>query len=128
MSYFSGASHQRGHGLGGLFGKLFRTAVPIFRNTVMPVLKKAGKEVAKEALTTGVGVATDLLDGESLSSSVQQRLPTAANRMARKGARELQIMLDGGVPKKRRKIASSRRGYNMARRARKTIKGADIFG
>ena len=129
MPYFSGAGHQTGHGLGGLFGKLFRSAIPVFRNTVAPLLKKAGKEVAKEALTTGVGVATDLLDGQTFSSSVQHRLPTAANRMATKGANQLHHMLTGNFsPKRKRKrVSSGRRRNETLKRARKTIKGNDIF-
>ena len=93
MTYFSGPTYQRGHGLGGLFGRLFRAAVPIFRGTVAPALKKVGKKVAKEALTTGVGMATDLLDGQSIEESLQNRLPSAANRMAIQGAKHLQRVL-----------------------------------
>ena len=126
-SFFAGPTYQRGHGLGGLFGRMFRAAVPLFRTTVAPVLKKAGRELAKEALHTGVGVGTDLLDGKSLGDSVKGRLNTAANRMATKGARSLQGMLTGpyGAPRKR---GRSVRRVNAAKRARKTIKGNDIFG
>ena len=57
--------YQRGHGLGGLFGSLFRAAVPVFKGTVAPMLKRGAKAVAREALSTGVGVAGDMLDGHS---------------------------------------------------------------
>ena len=128
MAYFSGPGHQRGHGLGGLFGKLFRAAVPIFRNTVSPVLKKAGKAVAKQALSTGVGVASDLLDGQTIGHSLNQRLPTAANEMAFKGATHLQQMLaNRNPPPSKRRKHSKQSKKRVARKVRKTIKGHDIF-
>lgn len=116
--YFAGPSYQRGHGLGGLFGRLFRAAVPIFRHSVAPVLKKAGKELAKEALTTGVGVANDMLAGENFKDSARARLNTAANRMTKRGVKALEKMMDPPKPKRR----------PAARRGRKSIKGGDILG
>ena len=128
MDYFSGPGYQRGHGLGGLFGRLFRAAVPIFRNTVAPVMKKAGKEVAKEALSTGVGVAKDMLEGEDFSTSAKARLNTAANRMAKRGVRALEHMIDEPPRKQRRVNRSGRGSLSKAKRARKNIKGGDIWG
>ena len=132
MSYFGGPTYQRGHGLGGLFGRLFRAAVPIFRGTVAPALKKVGKKVAKEALTTGVGMASDLLDGQSIEQSLHNRLPSAANRMAVQGAKHLQRVITNSMTSQRRAkpanghTKTSRR-RRTAKRRRKTIKGQDIF-
>lgn len=123
-AYFQGPLYQRGHGLGGLFGRIFRAAVPVFRNTVAPMMKRAGKEVAKEALTTGVRVAGDMLEGESVGESLQRRLPTAANRMATKGVRSLEKMLSAQRPVRKRK---SGHRVSLAKRARKSIKGSDLF-
>jgi hypothetical protein len=115
--YFKGATHQRGHGLGGLFAKLFRAAVPVFKNTVSPMLKKGAKAVAREALKTGVGVASDLLDGGSLQQSVGRRGQGAARRLMKKGASRMEAML--AEPSRRRGPAAKRR---------KTIKGRkDIY-
>ena len=108
--YFKGTVYQRGHGLGGLFGKLFRAAVPVFRNTVAPVLKKGAKAVAREALTTGVGVANDMLDGGSAMESISRRLPEARRRLVQKGVRGVKRMID--KPRKK---------------GRKSIRGRDIY-
>jgi hypothetical protein len=115
--YFKGPSYQRGHGLGGLFGKLFRTAIPVFRNTVSPILKRGAKAVAREALNTGVGVASDLLDGGSLQDSVERRGQIAAQRLMQKGAAKMNAMLNQPT-----------RRSTPARKRRKTIKGRrDIY-
>jgi hypothetical protein len=112
--YFKGPAHQRGHGLGGIFGRLFRAAVPVFKNTVSPLLKRGAKAVAKEALRTGVGVATDLLDGGSARQSVEKRGNLAARRLMRKGAAKMDAMLSEparyrGPPRKRRKTIKGKR-------------------
>lgn len=115
--YFKGPAHQRGHGLGGLFGKLFRAAVPVFRNTVSPMLKRGAKAVAREALNTGVGVASDMLDGGSLQESFERRGHTATKRLMQKGAAKMNAML-----------GQSHQRTGPARKRRKTIKGRrDIY-
>ena len=125
LQYFSGPGHQRGHGLGGLFGRLFRAAVPLLKNTVAPMMKKAGKAVAKEALTTGVGLATDLLDGEPFGDSVRGRLNTAANRMTTRGVNALEKMVSTPGPTRRRRAVRRRGG--LGKRGRKSIKGSDLY-
>ena len=133
MQYFSGLGHQRGHGLGGLFGRLFRAAIPVFRTTGAPALKKAGKEVAKEPLTTGVGLASDMLEGESFGNAARSRLNTAANRMADRGVKALERMVasPGRHPPanlRRRRPTCKRPTGALAKRSRKSIKGTDVFG
>lgn len=115
---FAGPAYQRGHGLGGLFGRLFRAAVPVFKQTVASALKNAGKAAAKEALLTGVQVANDLMDGQSLGSSLENRVPKATNRLAQKSARKLRSILEDRQP---------RRPMRKSKKKSKTIKGRDIF-
>ena len=115
-NFFSGAPYQRGHGLGGIFGRLFRAAVPVF--------KSAGKSLAREALSTGVGVAGDLLDGGNIKGSLESRLPAAGKRLAVKGVRKLNTMLNSHPPKSRKRKRSL--SHKTGKR-RKNIKGSDIF-
>ena len=112
--YFKGPIHQRGHGLGGIFARLFRAAVPVFKNTVSPLLKRGAKAVAREALKTGVGVATDVLDGGSAQQSFEKRGNLAARRLMHKGARKMEAMRavparKTGPPRKRRKTIKGKR-------------------
>jgi hypothetical protein len=45
---FAGRRYQRGHGLGSIFGGLFKAA--------MPLLKKGAKTLEREALKTGLNI------------------------------------------------------------------------
>ena len=53
---FTGPRNQRGYGLGGILGGLFRSA--------MPLLKQGAKTLGREAIRTGVGIAQDALEGK----------------------------------------------------------------
>jgi hypothetical protein len=48
---YVGTRFQRGHGLGSIFGGLFKAAVPL--------LKKGAKTLGREALKTGLNIAKD---------------------------------------------------------------------
>ena len=133
QDFFQGPLTQRGHGLAGLFGKIFRAAVPVFKGSVQPMLKKGAKAVAKQALTTGMNVANDMLSGESGSKSIGRRLPMAARKLSHKGVRALHGMISNNVPHQRkgvRRVRKTGRGRRRGRKFRKrtkTIKGRDIF-
>ena len=66
----------------------------MFKNTVAPVLKRGAKTLAKEALSTGLGVASDMLEGGSGRESLERRGKVAARRLGRRGVKKLQGMLD----------------------------------
>ena len=67
--HYSGSVMQRGYGIGGLFRGL--------ASTLIPLLPKVGKFVAKTAL----GVASDKLAGVPLSKSVKKRATTARKKL-----------------------------------------------
>ncbi|ELT89958.1 hypothetical protein CAPTEDRAFT_198373 [Capitella teleta] len=52
LDVYGGVSSQKGHGLGSIFGGLFRGA--------MPILKNVGKAVGKQILNSGLAVANDV--------------------------------------------------------------------
>jgi hypothetical protein len=52
---FAGGSH-RGRGLGSILGGLTRT--------VMPLLKRGGKEILKQGLSSGLRLAQDVMTGK----------------------------------------------------------------
>ena len=80
----------------------------MFKNTVAPMLKRGAKAAAKEALKTGVGVASDMLEGRSVHESIHTRLPAAGKRLARRGIKRMNKMIDA-PPQKRRKTIKGRR-------------------
>lgn len=63
LPVFVGARVQRGHGLGSLFGGLIRSA--------MPLIKRGALALGKGALKTGLGVAGDVLSGQSIKESAE---------------------------------------------------------
>ena len=63
LPVFFGAKLQRSHGLGNLFGGLIRSA--------MPLIKTGALALGKGAEKTGLGVAGDLLSGQSIKSSAK---------------------------------------------------------
>lgn len=76
MTYFRGTQHQRGSGIGSLFGGLLRA--------VMPVAKSALKTVGKQAIRTGLSVATDALAGENPLQSLEHHGKKAAANVINK--------------------------------------------
>jgi hypothetical protein len=55
---YVGTRYQRKHGLGSIFGGLFKAAVPL--------LKKGAKTLDREALQTGLNIAEDVIAGKNL--------------------------------------------------------------
>lgn len=62
---YVGRRYQRGHGLGSILGGLFKSAAPL--------LKKGAKFLGKEALKTGLNVASDALQGENVGQAIKKR-------------------------------------------------------
>ena len=74
---FSGSRGQRGHGLGSLLSGLFRNAIPM--------LKRGLATFGRHALKTGLEIANDVVDGDSLKNSAKKRVPEGIKRFAKAG-------------------------------------------
>lgn len=61
LPVFQGSRGQRGHGIGSVLGGLFRSA--------LPVLKRIGGQLVR----SGMGVASDSLEGQSFAESARKR-------------------------------------------------------
>ena len=72
LPVFRGARRQRGHGLGNVFGSIYRWLKPMVQNTA----SAAGRELLK----TGVGIASDTLAGKTLKQAASERLQETAQR------------------------------------------------
>lgn len=105
---------QRGKGLGSLFSSLFRTLLPILkvgakagvkvgkRALQSKVVKSAAKELGKQALTSGVSLASDLVEGskegkENASLTIKKSRKRIADAM-----RNAHAAPDEPIRKKRR--------------------------
>ncbi|GIY84882.1 uncharacterized protein F54H12.2 [Caerostris darwini] len=71
IPHYEGISFQRGYGLGGVFRRLFRAALPF--------LVRGGKVVGKEALVTGTKVINDVLSGKDLETAAKSRSKEAGD-------------------------------------------------
>ena len=154
---FSGATFQRGDGLGGLFKGLARSFVPVVKKGFATVgkqaVKRGLKRVGKQALKTGIETLSDvLMSGENVQSSLTNRakqnatelinstaLPTSINNnnnnnhIKRKRPRQTAIANQSsrGIGRQRQNGAKRRRlNNNNAKRSNKRRnrrKHADIF-
>ena len=86
---FSGVKYQRGH---GFFGRLLSGAV-------LPILKYLGKK----ALNTGVGIGSDIIQGENIKSSMKKRLKKTGFDIAEDTYNKLQNYKQKGSGKRRKK-------------------------
>lgn len=80
LSGFEGLPFQRGQGLGSFFRGLFRA--------ILPVAKKVGKTVGKQALSTGADILGDMVRGENIRNSLNNRGKQAVGELAKKLAQQ----------------------------------------
>ena len=103
--YYGGSIMQRGYGIGGLFRGL--------ATTLLPLLPKVGKFVAKTAL----GVASDKLAGIPLSKSVKRRSTAAGKKLIMNALSNTARPKPAAKRNKRRKTTGAKR-----------IRTTDAFG
>ena len=114
---FTGPRTQRGYGLGGILGGLFRSA--------MPLLKQGAKTLGREAIRTGVGIAQDALEGKNVKASAKNRLRHAGRNLANSAIRSVKTRITGAPKRGIKRKASGRRAISSSRkRARRSH---DIF-
>lgn len=70
LPVFKGSAYQRGHGIGGFLSGMARGILP----TVLPGLKST-------VLKHGIGLATDVLGGQSLKESAKHRAILGGNEL-----------------------------------------------
>ena len=69
LPVFHGARVQRGHGIGSIFGGLFRS--------FFPILKRLAPIIGRKALQTGVQIAADIISGQSFKEAAKNRVSHA---------------------------------------------------
>ena len=114
---FTGARTQRGYGLGGILGGLFRSA--------MPLIKRGAKTLGREALRTGVGIAQDAMEGKDIKKAAKARLLHAGRNLTNKAVRGVTARTAQGPRRGIKRKASGRRAISTSGRKRK--RSLDIF-
>ncbi|GFT12058.1 uncharacterized protein TNCV_726451 [Trichonephila clavipes] len=92
-SHYKGINFQKGYGIGGIFRRLFRAALPF--------LVKGGKTIEKEVLMTGSRVASDVLSGENFKEAVKTRNKESGKKLAQKAIDRVQSMVGKGQYKRK---------------------------
>lgn len=109
---FRGNRYQRGGSFGSIFGRIFRTLLPMFKHA-LPFLKSGAKHVGKQVLKTGVGVARDVMKGESFKESAKSNFKTMGKNLAGDAMGFASSQM--GLGKKRKRRSKSRRRHKASR-------------
>ena len=96
VSVFQRYGGQRGHGIGSTLAGLFRSAVPM--------LKKGLAAFGRQALSTGLQVASDMAERQKFSESASMRSRQGIKRLEDDGLDYLQRDQQTGSGYKRRKV------------------------
>lgn len=118
MPVFVGGLH-RGAGLGSILSGIGRS--------VMPLLKRGGKELLSRGLNTGMKIAGDVLAGKNIKSSFQSRSKQAGRDLFNAAMKRVGAVPPGEPAKKRIKRAdTTHQGQN--KKSRRGVRvNSDIF-
>ena len=78
---FRGVGMQRGYGIGGIFKRLARYAIPLF--------KQGAKVAGKRALQAGTEVGQDIIQGENVKESFKSRRKQEASDVVENAAKKV---------------------------------------
>ena len=91
----------------------------------MPLIKRGAVALGKGALKTGVGIADDVMSGQSIKKATKRRVTDAGRNLMRG------LVAPGVRARKRIKRAPAKKGVTLAKRRRKrqmsAKREADIF-
>lgn len=110
LRHFVGSPNQRRRGIGSFLGGLFKR--------ILPFLSSGAKAVGKEALKSGLNIATDMVDHDiPLKESFQQRFKESTRNLKRKAEDKLSKLMEGSGYKK-----AKRRKKKHSTSKRRTVK------
>ena len=93
--YFSGGHYQQGYGLGNILSAISKT--------VMPLIKSGAKAIGKQVLRSGVGFASDVLQGKNAKQAAIDRAKTASSSLLQQAVAPKRKRKPVRVQKKRRR-------------------------
>jgi hypothetical protein len=111
---FAGRRYQRGHGLGSIFGGLFKAA--------MPLLKKGAKTLGRGALKTGLNIVGDVVQGRNIKQAAESQLKSIGQNLFQKAVDTV------GPPGQRAIKGPARRKKTRRRQTKQRNTSNDIFG
>jgi hypothetical protein len=115
---FVGGRH-RGRGLGSILGGIGRS--------VIPLLKRGGKELLKQGLSSGMKIAQDVIGGRNVKEAFKHRAREAGGEMFSR-VFKAPSPAPPGRPRHKRIKPRSRSKTPQTKRNRKRRNNSDIFG
>ena len=106
LPVFYGQRTQRSHGIGNIFGGLFRT--------VFPLIKRFAPLIGRKALQTGIQIASDVAEGRSLKEATKERV----GETIREGINKLTTASQSGSGVRRKRKKSRSRSRTTSKRKR----------
>ena len=89
---FHGARIQRGYGLGSFFKSIACVAIPL--------VKEGVNAIGRKAIKTAVNVGQDVLERKSVKQAVASRGRQAVNDLAKQGVDNIKRQIGGGSKRK----------------------------
>ncbi len=111
---YVGTHYQRGHELGGIFGSVFMSAVPL--------LKRGAKTLGRESLKTGLNLASEVMEGQNVTKAGKSRLKSAGQNVLQKAI----IGVEPAGERSIKRAAKEKKPRRRQTKLRSTSK--DIFG
>jgi hypothetical protein len=127
---YVGARRQRGHGLGGIFKKLFRYVMPFIQSHAVPMIKQGVSALGAEAIKTAGNVATDMIKGSDFKNSLRTHSTEAVENLSKRAQSNLQTG-SGHKNKNKRKSVSFSFGHKTKQKKKHKLRAKvkpDIFG
>lgn len=118
ISTFRGARYQRGNGLGSIFSSLVRAITPLFKSSIV---RNAGRKLGTAALSSGLNLGSDLLEGKNFGQSLKRRAAETGADLFESAAGDLRSYTGSGR-KRRKKSTVAKAGRRKKRTTRKATK------
>ena len=123
MNYYSSpVTFQRGHGLGNVLSKIFRSVVPFFKN---PNVKKGVKRIGTAVLNTGLTSLQDNLNKNiPLRKSLENKVFDESRKLVKELGSSLKRKQEGSV---KSKILLNQKRRKFSANKRKKTRKLDVF-
>ena len=120
LNPFIGKYRQQGYGIGNILGSLFKTVVPLIKPVIKNVGKRMLKTAGKRALTGGVRVIDNVIQGKTIKDSLQNEKKLLKNEAEQYMNKQVE-KLSSNIKKRKKQTK------NKSNKKRKLNLSKDIF-
>lgn len=121
QGYYAGGQYMKGSGIGSILGRVFKSAIPLITRTAKTFGKRALKSAGKHMLNTGMSLASDLIEGQSLQDSLRHRGKEVAQGVLS------DVFVKSQKPRKRKAAGKSSRKPAKKRKTKGKVNQKDAY-